>query len=192
MESQKLVTKTSMKVTLLGDGAVGKTTLVKSYMDSLTSDRKYKATLGAEIAMKKIQIRLENKLVEVNLQLWDLAGQPSFSNIRKTFYMGSVGAILVYDIGRIETIQNINKWLEDLNSVMPRKIPVVLVGNKKDLREKGMGMLSTDLGKQKAAEITKITGLETPFVEASAIRSENADAPFERLVELIYHTFHLS
>ncbi len=186
MQEREIHIKTSLKITILGDAAVGKTTLIRAFMEGITTDRKYKGTLGAEIALKKLRIHYQGKNVEVSVQLWDLAGQPSFANIRQTFYLGSQGAILVYDVGRPDTLNNLDIWLKDLFDVSPRKIPVALVGNKIDLREKGMVMVPSNMGNQKATEISTISGFNTPFIEASAIRSENADKPFEELVSLIY------
>jgi hypothetical protein len=77
--------------------------------------------------------------------------------------------------------------LKELNTAVTKPIPIALVGNKKDLRETGKTTLGTSEGEEKASEITqKWSGFETPFVEASAIRREKADEPFERLAAIIY------
>ena len=186
VNSQKTV-KITLKIPLLGEGTVGKTTLVQAFMGGEISSGAYKATMGAEIGLKRIDLNInDEKKVEVTIQIWDLAGQPAFSKVRQTFYLGSMGAILVYDLGRFETLDKLDMWLEEFYSVIPKPVPVALVGNKKDLRGKGRSMLTTRMGEEKASEITKKSGFETPFVEASAIRSENADYSFERLATVIY------
>ncbi|MFW9914414.1 MAG: Rab family GTPase [Candidatus Thorarchaeota archaeon] len=180
--------KTMFKVPLLGEGAVGKTTLVRAFMGGEMTSGEYKGTLGAEIGLKKLNLTTDKgEKIECQLQLWDLAGQPAFKAIRGTFYVGSVGAILVYDLSRTETLDKLDEWLKELNTAVAKPIPIALVGNKKDLRETGKTTLSTSEGKEKASEITqKWSGFETPFVEASAIRREKADEPFERLAMIIY------
>ncbi|MHA2232889.1 MAG: Rab family GTPase [Candidatus Hodarchaeales archaeon] len=187
MNSPAKYKKAMFKIPMLGEGAVGKTTLVRAFMGGTVSSGEYKGTLGAEIGLKKLNLTMsDGDRIEIQLQLWDLAGQPAFKAIRGTFYVGSVGAILVYDLGRPETLDKLDEWLKELHSSVAKPIPITLVGNKKDLRETGEAVLSTDAGKQKATEITQKTGYETPFIEASAIRSENADKPFERLAAIVY------
>ncbi|MFX0113613.1 MAG: Rab family GTPase [Candidatus Hodarchaeota archaeon] len=186
MDSPEKSKKTMFKIPLLGEGAVGKTTLVRAFMGGIISSGAYKGTLGAEIGVKKLNLTMNNgERVEIQLQLWDLAGQPAFKAIRSTFYVGSVGGILVYDLTRAETLNKLDEWLRELHDAVGKAIPVALVGNKKDLRG-AETTLGTSMGEEKATNITQKTGYETPFVEASAIRSENADKPFERLATIIY------
>ncbi|MFX0207327.1 MAG: Rab family GTPase [Candidatus Hodarchaeota archaeon] len=117
------------KVVMLGEAMVGKTTLVKAFM-GVEFTEGYKATLGTDLSRKVVQINDE----EVIFQIWDLAGQQAFKTIRSTFLKGAKGAIVVYDISSRESFLKTKDWLKELFSVVG-KIPVVLVGNKLDLRE---------------------------------------------------------
>lgn len=172
-----------LKLPLLGDPAVGKTTLVKAFMGGSLTDR-YSPTLGVEIGKKVISLEFEGKLYEINYQLWDLAGQVTFKTIRSTYYRGASGIVLVYDIGRYQTFLACEKWLEEAWGILGQ-VPVVLVGNKLDLRQQGKGEVTTEDGKGYAANIQEGINLSTPFVEASAIRARYADKPFKELARVI-------
>ncbi len=172
-----------LKLPLLGDAAVGKTTLVRAFMGGTISE-KYSPTLGVEIGRKIVHIELDQGLVEINFQLWDLAGQASFKTIRSSYYRGASGLVLVYDIGRRDTFINLEKWLEEAWGFLGH-VPIVLVGNKLDLRAKNQEEVSRDEGKEYAERIKAETGLNTPFIEACAIRSQNADTPFKDLGNVI-------
>ncbi|MHA2271478.1 MAG: Rab family GTPase [Candidatus Hodarchaeales archaeon] len=172
-----------LKLPLLGDPAVGKTTLVKAFMGGSLTDR-YSPTLGVEIGKKVISFEFEGKLFEVNYQLWDLAGQVTFKTIRSTYYRGASGIVLVYDISRYQTFLACEKWLEEAWGILGQ-VPVVLVGNKLDLRQQGKGEVSIEDGKDYAAKIQEGINLSTPFVEASALRARYADKPFKELARVI-------
>ncbi|MHA2499761.1 MAG: GTP-binding protein [Candidatus Hodarchaeales archaeon] len=168
-----------LKLVLLGDDQVGKTTLVKAFMGGEITGT-YKATIGIDIGRKTISLSGE----EVLFQLWDLSGQESFKKIRRNFYSGTSGAVAVYDISRLRTYESILNWIEELTEIAGR-VPVVLVGNKVDLRETGEGTITHEDGQNMAERVSQFTLLETPFTEASAIRRENSDEPFFRLGNLI-------
>ena len=69
----------------------------------------------------------------IKLQIWDTAGQESFRSITRSYYRGAICAMLVYDITRRDTFQNIVRWLEEMLEHAYAKMTIVLVGNKKDL-----------------------------------------------------------
>ncbi|MFX0116865.1 MAG: GTP-binding protein [Candidatus Hodarchaeota archaeon] len=168
-----------LKLVLLGDDQVGKTTLVKAFMGGEITIA-YKATIGIDIGRKVIPLGGRN----VVFQLWDLSGQESFKKIRRSFYSGTSGAVAVYDISRQRTYESIPDWIHELTE-MAGRVPVVLVGNKVDLREAGTGVITFEDGKNLAGRVSELTLFETPFTEACAIRRENSDEPFYRLGTLI-------
>ncbi len=172
-----------LKVCILGEFAVGKTTLVKSFLGGIMTEE-YKPTIGVDIGTKELEINVKGKPMKAILQLWDLGGQQSLEKIRKNFYSRAVGGIAVYDITRHETLEAIPRWLDEFWGTVGT-VPIVLVGNKKDLRDKGLGMVEPEYGQQMAQQISEMSGFETPFIEASALRVENADTPFIRLVQFI-------
>lgn len=172
-----------LKVCILGEFAVGKTTLVKSFLGGIMTEE-YKPTIGVDIGTKELNVTVKGKQTKAILQLWDLGGQQSLEKIRKNFYSRAVGGIAVYDITRPETLDAIPKWLDEFWGTVGT-VPIVLVGNKKDLRDKGLGAVEPEQGEEMAKQIAGMSGFETPFIEASALRVENADTPFIKLVQYI-------
>jgi len=80
----------------------------------------------------------------VKLQIWDTAGQESFKSITRSYYRGSICSLLVYDVTRKSSFQNITKWLEEIHQYGYEKILIVLIGNKNDLQEQRQ--VTTDEG----------------------------------------------
>ena len=119
-----------LKMLLLGDAAVGKTSLVKQFIKgSFAKD--YKMTIGTDIFTKDV-ITDEHT---ITLSIWDIAGQERFKFFRQSFYRGSSGAMVVFDLTRYPTFNpNVVNWLKELWGFTGR-IPVILIGNKVDLAD---------------------------------------------------------
>jgi small GTP-binding protein len=115
------------KFVFLGDGAVGKTSLVGRYVyDSFEGD--YLATIGTDIHIKMVNVGD----TVVKLVIWDIAGQDNFAQLRRAYYMNASGAFFVFDTTRPETVERVDEWLNALFTVTG-KIPLVLLENKVDL-----------------------------------------------------------
>ena len=117
------------KLLLLGDQAVGKTSIILRY----TKDKMPKnhlTTIGLYYATKTETLK---NGTNVTLQIWDTAGQERFNAITKKLYKSSHGLILVYDITRMESFNNINKWLQTIKEENDENVKLILVGNKSDL-----------------------------------------------------------
>jgi small GTP-binding protein len=157
---------------MCGDFAVGKTTFVKSFLGGEVM-KGYKPTIGVDIgrAVRNIETH------KIIFQIWDLSGQQSFSSIRKQFYSRSNGGVMVYDVSRRETYNNMLQWTEEMLE-QTGKIPVVLVANKIDLREQSNDPVTSQEGEILSEAITRQTGINTPFVEASALNLINNQEPF--------------
>jgi small GTP-binding protein len=162
-----------MKIILAGEGAVGKTTLINRFVTGSFSDD-YKATIGVAISSKNVVLND----TEVNLQIWDIAGQTLFRTFRIKFFAKASGAILVFDITVPNTLDRLHTWIEDIYQVTG-EIPLVLLGNK------------VDLVHLKAVRTDEING----FVEqhssigshylTSALTGENVEKAFLKLVTLM-------
>ncbi len=171
------------KVVLMGDGAVGKTSLRRTYMGE-GFKAQYMITIGADFAVKKMQLAGGH---EVSIQIWDLAGQEHFKNVRSTFYKGAQGALAVYSTVERSSFDNIKSWLDECWTNAAKKIPIVLIGNKIDLREQfkdnpamKQTLVTTEEGQQLADTIAKM-GTHTSFIETSAKTGLNVEAAFLEL-----------
>ncbi len=118
------------KVVLLGTGEVGKTSLIRRYVQH-TFTHDYLATIGSNFLIKRINLEEGKKMA---MQLWDLAGQESFRNIRSKYYLGASGGILVFDLTRQITLKDLENWYLDFSQKVG-KVPLLLLGNKCDLHD---------------------------------------------------------
>ncbi len=117
----------SKKIVMLGHFGVGKTSLVRRFVDSLFSED-YLVTLGVQVRKKEVELNGE----QVTLILWDIEGNSSVSKARASYLLGSHGFMYVFDVTRQETFERLNEELDYLNQNFP-DIPVCVIGNKSDL-----------------------------------------------------------
>ncbi|MFW9898508.1 MAG: Rab family GTPase [Candidatus Thorarchaeota archaeon] len=117
------------KITVIGDGAVGKTSLIKKYTQG-SFQKDYIKTLGAQFSKYDEEIEGDN----VKLFFWDIAGQAEFMFMRPTFYKGSKAAIIVFSHapGEEESYEHVAQWHDDIKNFCG-DLPIVLFGNKLDL-----------------------------------------------------------
>ena len=172
------------KIALLGDGAVGKTALRNRFMGKdFAAD--YLMTIGADFASKAV--KLDGKTVK--FQIWDLAGQPRFEAVRELYYRGAVGGLLVYDVTRYSSFENTPRWVTELwQNNGKGKVPIVVLGNKIDLREALPDSVIPGQGNALAHELSKIcaeSGFEVQYLETSAKTGVNVDRAFSLLGETI-------
>jgi len=120
------------KILLLGEGAVGKTSLIRRFVVDKFSDS-YIATIGTKVTKKDIKLRKSSGDCFVTLMIWDVLGQRGYSAVQASSFAGSQGALIVYDVTRPETLQALTDyWIPKLFDSVG-KIPIVVVGNKVDL-----------------------------------------------------------
>ena len=120
----------NLKILLLGDSTVGKTTLILKYVDGFFPTV-HVATIGVEFKKKKINI----EGININLQIWDTAGQERFRGVTKTFLKGADGIIYVYDITNKNSFENLKTWINTAEESIS-DFKTIIVGNKLDLEEK--------------------------------------------------------
>jgi Ras-related protein Rab-7A len=120
-----------LKIVILGDSGVGKTTLLQQYLNGKTTGNA-KPTIGADFSKKEIMI--DNAVV--TLQIWDTAGQEKFQSLGYAFYRGADCCALVYDITNKKSFEDLNRWkegfIENAGPDDPKTFPFVLLGNKVD------------------------------------------------------------
>ncbi len=120
-----------LKVVVLGDAAVGKTSLIKNFTQGLSSfQTSTKATLGMDIFTIPLHISKTN---ETQLNIWDIGGGGILSDLRTTFYPGAKGFIAVLDVTRYETFEHLTTWIAEVEKVIGRKLPGNVLANKCDL-----------------------------------------------------------
>merc|ERR1711991_669070 len=118
------------KVVLIGDSAVCKSNLLSRFTrDEFSLESK--STIGVEFATRSISTD-DGKILKA--QIWDTAGQERYRAITSAYYRGAVGALLVYDISKYESYENVTRWLKELRDHADSNIVIMLVGNKSDLR----------------------------------------------------------
>ncbi|KAE8542422.1 hypothetical protein D1P53_001200 [Cryptococcus gattii VGV] len=157
------------KVVLIGDSGV-----VLSRFTRNEFNLESKSTIGVEFATRSINV--DGKTVKA--QIWDTAGQERYRAITSAYYRGAVGALLVYDIAKHQTYENVTRWLKELRDHADANIVIMLVGNKSDLKH--LRAVSTDEAKQFATE----NGLS--FIETSALDASNVESAFQNILTDIY------
>ncbi|KAI7827366.1 small GTPase [Kickxella alabastrina] len=161
------------KIVLIGDSGVGKSNLLSRFTRN-EFNLESKSTIGVEFATRSIQVDTKT----IKAQIWDTAGQERYRAITSAYYRGAVGALLVYDIAKHPTYENVTIWLKELRDHADSNIVIMLVGNKSDLRH--LRAVPTDEAKQFAAE----NGLF--FIETSALDSSNVEQSFKQILTEIY------
>src|SRR5512137_2547578 len=110
------------KVVLIGDGGVGKTSLIARYVVN-KFDNKYIATIGTKVSRRDIQVVKPNLIINLRMMIWDILGQKEYSKIRSASLSGAQGVILVGDLSRPETVQSLEDfWLKEVIAIVG-KIP---------------------------------------------------------------------
>ncbi|CAK9315458.1 Ras-related protein RABA1f, partial [Cucurbita argyrosperma subsp. argyrosperma] len=161
------------KVVLIGDSGVGKSNLLSRFTRNEFS-LETKSTIGVEFATRSI--RVDDKIVKA--QIWDTAGQERYRAITSAYYRGAVGALIVYDVTRHVTFENVERWLKELRGHTDHNIVIMLVGNKADLRH--LRAVSTE-DAQAFAERER-----TYFMETSALESFNVENSFTEVLTQTY------
>lgn len=159
------------KVCLLGDFAVGKTSLVRRFIEGLF-DEKYLSTLGAKVDRKTLNLEKNGQAVKLKLLIWDIAGSEKFNMMMGSYYNGASGAILVCDLTRPETITSLKKYVDNFWKINPNT-PLVIAGNKVDLL--GSDMSVTDKLMEEAQKY------QSDHFISSAKTGENVEELFHSL-----------
>ena len=180
------------KIVLCGDGAVGKTTLRRKFM-GLQFKSQYLVTMGAELSIMEVYTIIENKKYLIKFHIWDLAGQPVFDVIRKEYYEGAHAALLMYDITNKKSFENIYNWFKEIKTnTSSFPYPMIIIGNKIDLKNQVNQFVSPSDGKNLAKEISKSYAgkdWKIPYRETSALTGENINLVFEELGKMIIKTY---
>jgi len=161
------------KICMLGDPAVGKSSLVGRFVFSMFDD-KYIETIGAKVTKRTMAIekKATKQRFRLKLMIWDIAGQKTLDFIKPTYYRDAEGALVVADCTRKETLTNVIRWGRSIRDVCG-EIPIVVLVNKSDLREHAQ--FTTE-------EAVEVAGqLDAPSFLTSARSGENVENAFSTL-----------
>ncbi|TMW61152.1 hypothetical protein Poli38472_013615 [Pythium oligandrum] len=157
-----------LKLLLLGDSGVGKTSLMRVFSGDEFSESML-ATAGVDFKLRNIALGDE----EIALQIWDTAGQERFHRITATYYKGANGIVLVYDVTDKKSFDNVGYWMNNIRQYASPHMPaMLLVGNKIDLPKR---VVSTEEGLATAKQYN------VRFIETSAKTSENTNGALETI-----------
>jgi small GTP-binding protein len=171
MKKMKRIMK---KICLVGDPAVGKTSLIRRYVYD-TFDDKYLYTIGAKITKKVMNIKYLMHDVNLTLMIWDIEGQKGIGKAHSAYYRGADAAIIVCDVTMKETLENIPSWGDAVFKVTG-EIPLVFLANKIDLPNKAF---DEEEIKDAASEFN------APYLLTSAKTGKNVENTFLTISKLL-------
>ena len=119
----------TFKCIILGPAAVGKSSLIRRFVENKFSTD-YRFTIGVDFMSKEVEYESGKT---AKLTIWDIGGQERFKFLRRGFYEGTNGALLIFDLSRASTFPKMKEWLIDMRGTITEKIPLVIIGNKTDL-----------------------------------------------------------
>ena len=166
------------KIIIIGDASVGKTALLSKYLKGVFPKSPL-STIATEFATKIIQIK-EGGYIKA--QIWDTAGEEKYKSITYHHYKKSVGGLIVYDITKKSTFENVKNWYNDLITKAEKGCIIALVGNKLDLVERNGR--NRDVPKEEAQAYAEDNHML--FYETSAYNGTNINDIFEELMQTIY------
>jgi len=161
------------KMCVIGEAAVGKTSLIRRFVLDRFEDR-YIATLGTKTTAKELQIKIDKETTILKLQIWDVLGLRCFSTLQKSTYKGANGAFIVLDLTRKGTLSTFVSWLSSLYEVAG-EVPVVVLANKKDLK--------AEFGRSEIEKVVMDYGF--PYYLTSAKTGENVNNAFHTLGKML-------
>ncbi|OGS62158.1 MAG: hypothetical protein A3K59_03850 [Euryarchaeota archaeon RBG_19FT_COMBO_69_17] len=172
MERQRM----KVKICLVGEGAVGKTCLIRRFVHDQFDDR-YISTLGAKVSKKELLVDGDQGGLDVDMTIWDIMGEKGFRELLKEAYFhGAQGVLAVLDVTRKETLTELHDWIAAVVKVTGN-IPVEILANKADLKDQ-MAMTEQDV-----AAMAKAHG--APYLLTSAKTGQNVEAGFANLAKTI-------
>ena len=167
----------SIKLVLLGESSVGKTSIVSRFVNQQFTDLQ-DSTIGAAYFSKLSMIKGEN----YRLEIWDTAGQERYHSLAPMYYRGAKGAIVVFDITSAHSFEKAKSWISELKLTANMNVQITLVGNKTDLQHRRQVLSDTAKNYAEQEELT--------YIETSAKNNINIDDIFNETVTNIQEFSH--
>ena len=174
--SEKKIKRKDIRITILGDSAVGKTALISRFLTQ-NFEEHYLTTIGKDKLEKKVVMKDGN---EIKLIIWDTAGQERFHSIATSTIKGSHGIILTFDLTKRSSFNSLESWLNDIKE-NSNEVPVVIFGNKCDLFE------NYEVENEEAKKFAKEHNLQ--YFETSAKQNVNVQEGFNSIAEIAYEKY---
>lgn len=170
--------KMKMKICMVGEGAVGKTSLIRRFvLDEF--DDKYLQTLGTKVSKKEMLISHPGDDLElhVDMTIWDIMGQKGFRELLKeAYFYGAKGILAVCDVTRKDTLHELDDWIEGVYSITG-KVPIEFLANKYDLRNQ------VSIAEEELTQASK--AYDSPYYYTSAKTGMNVEKAFQQLAKRI-------
>jgi small GTP-binding protein len=165
----------SKKICFIGDYGVGKTSLIRRFVDRQFSDQ-YLSTLGVKISRKQVEIEKGNNAnLPIQLMIWDLEGRTKFHAITPSYLQGASGAVIVADLNRTDTIERIRDHINLVTSSNPKRVNLAIALNKSDLLDEDIS--AQLLGSYQFQDCPQV--IETYLTSAKT--GKNVDKIFKKL-----------
>lgn len=169
----------SFKIIIIGPAAVGKSSLIRRFVENKFY-LDYRFIIGVDFLTKLVKYE-PNK--SARLTLWDIGGQDRFKMLRRNFYDGANGALVVFDLSRAQTFSKMKEWISDMHKLMKIKIPFVILGNKVDLLTEIGEVIDRNEPHQYAEKNDSV------YIETSAKAGNNVEKAFVELTQRIVQKF---
>ena len=164
-------------ISILGASNAGKTSIIQQYTNQYY-DTNTLSTIGYEFKFKNIKIKIDNEEKNLKLKIWDTSGQEIYFEQALISLKTSLGCLVIYDITDKKSFEIVDKWIESIYNLKDyKKFPVILIGNKSDLKDERI--ISFDEGKKKAIQHN------IDFYETSAKENTNVEQVFQSLIDKI-------
>lgn len=170
LPSQQITTH-QFKLIMLGDVAVGKTSIVTRFVDNEFKST-YHCTVGVEYKVKSLKL---DPYTNVNLKIWDTCGEEKYRTITRQYYRDTNGVVLVFDLTNKNSFDKLSIWLNDIKEYGPSDTCIILVGNKSDVQDRKLSLFEE--GKKLAMNY------KMPYIEVSAKTGTNVLAMFENITK---------
>ncbi|MFX0106419.1 MAG: Rab family GTPase [Candidatus Hodarchaeota archaeon] len=165
----------SFKVIVIGPPAVGKSSLIRRFIENKFS-MKYKFTIGVDFSTKDVKYK-SDKIAK--LTIWDIGGQDRFKTLRRNFYDGTQGALVVFDLSRAQTFPRMKDWISNLRQTIEKNVPIIIIGNKTDL----ISELGQVIDQNEVNQFAEKVGAF--LIKTSAKTGENVEEAFVKLTQKI-------
>ena len=162
------------KIIIIGDSGVGKSCFFMQFTEGNFKDD-HNVTIGVEYGARTLQIG--DKLIK--LELWDTAGQEAFRAITRSFYRNANGVILMYDLTRLDTFEDLEDWIREVRTNSTSDVTILLIGNMLDLANE-----EREVNIESAEKFAKENKIDA-FIEASAKTADNVVEAFTKIAEIL-------